>query len=88
MASPNTYQPTVIAFLDISGLKEAVQKSLENPELAAEIESMLLELQNRCTQLNRSQQWGPMIPDLKTRAFSDRVLLHLGLLIPITVSTS
>lgn len=75
MASPNTYQTTVIAFLDISGLKEAVQKSLENPELAHEIESMLLELQNRCTQLNKSQQWGPTIPDLKTRAFSDSIIL-------------
>jgi len=75
MASPNTYQTAVIAFLDISGLKEAVQESLEKPELASKIEGMLLGLQNRCTELNKSQQWGPTIPNLKARAFSDSVIL-------------
>jgi len=75
MASLNTYQTTVIAFLDISGLKEAVQDSLKKPERANKIESMLLGLQNRCTELNNSQQWGPTFPNLKARAFSDSVLL-------------
>jgi len=75
VASPNTYQTSVIAFLDISGLKEAVRKSLEKPELASEIESMLLGLQNRCIELNKMQQWGPTIPNLKARAFSDSIIL-------------
>lgn len=75
MAPLNTYQTTVIAFLDISGLKAAVQKSLEKPELANEIESILLGLQNRCTESNKSQQWGPTIPNLKARAFSDSIIL-------------
>ena len=74
-SSPNAYQATLIAFLDVSGLKEVVQKSLERPELAKGIESMLLELQNRCAELNKDPQWGPMIPDLKARAFSDSVIL-------------
>lgn len=74
-SSPNTYRATLIAFLDVSGLKEAVQKSLNKPKLAKEIESMLLGLQDRCTKLNKDPQWGPKIPDLKARAFSDSIIL-------------
>jgi len=75
MAPLNTYQTSVVAFLDISGLKEAAQKSLEKPELANEIESMLSGLQSQCAELNKREQWGPEIPNLKARAFSDSIIL-------------
>jgi hypothetical protein len=73
MVPPDTYQTSVVAFLDISGLKEAVQKSLEKPELAKEIESMLTKLQNRCAELNK--RWKAPKPNLNARAFSDSIIL-------------
>ena len=71
----NTYQTSVVAYLDICGLKEAVQKSSRKRRLAKEIESMLSGLQGRCVELNKQHQWGPQIPDLRARAFSDSIIL-------------
>jgi len=52
-----------------------VQKSVEKPKLANEIERMLSGLQNRCVELNKRPHWGPEIPNLKARAFSDSIIL-------------
>lgn len=75
MVSPNTYQTSVVAFLDVSGFKEAVRRSREKPDLAAELESMLLELQSRCVELNKRQRPSAQVPNLKARAISDSIIL-------------
>lgn len=75
MVPPNTYQTSVVAYLDVSGLKEAVRRSVENPALAGELESMLLELQSTCVEWNKRQRRSAQIPNLKARAFSDSIIL-------------
>lgn len=75
MVPLSTYQTSVVAYLDILGMKEAVRRSIEKPELANELKSMLLELQSECVKLNKRQQWGPQIPNLKARSFSDGIIL-------------
>jgi len=75
MVSPNTYQTSAVAYLDVSGLKEAVRRTAEKPALAGKLEGMLLGLQNRCIELNKGQLRSAQIPNLKARAFSDSIVL-------------
>ena len=75
MVPANTYQTSAVAYLDVSGLKEAVRGSVEKPALACELESMLLGLQSRCVELNKRQRRSAQIPNLKARAFSDSIIL-------------
>jgi hypothetical protein len=75
MVPTNTYQTSVVAYLDVSGLKEAVRRSVEKPALAGELESMLLGLQSMCVELNKRQRQSAQIPNLKARAFSDSIIL-------------
>lgn len=75
MPSVSTYRTSVVAFLDVCGLKQRIHNSVEKPKLANRIERMLSELQNRCIELNKSELWGPEIPNLKARAFSDSIIL-------------
>jgi len=56
MVPQNTYQTSVVAYLDVSGFKEAVRRSIKKPDLAGQLESMLLGLQSRCVELNKRQQ--------------------------------
>ena len=75
MVSPNTYQASVVTYLDVSGLKEAVWKSLGEPALASRIEGMLLRLQRRCIELNKRQRQSAQVPNFRARALSDSIIL-------------
>lgn len=73
MVPTNTYQNFVVAYLDVIGMKEAVQKSVADPEIASKLEKMLSELKKRCAELNK--RWRAEIPPLNAQAFSDNIVL-------------
>lgn len=75
MIPTNTYQTSVVAYLDVSGLTDAVRRSIEKPELAGELEGMLLGIQSMCVELNKRPWLSVQIPNLKARAFSDSIIL-------------
>ena len=75
MIPQNTYQTSVVAFLDVSGLRDAVWKSAEKPELASALEGMLSGIQSRCIDLNKRPWLSKELPNLKARAFSDSIIL-------------
>ena len=72
---PDTYQTSLVAFLDVLGMKEAVRRSVEKPDLAGKLENMLLGVQSRCVEVNKRQRRSSQIPNLKVRAFSDSIVL-------------
>jgi hypothetical protein len=72
---PDTYQTSLVAFLDVLGMKEAVRRSVEKPNLAGKLENMLLGVQSRCVEVNKRQRRSSQIPNLKVRAFSDSIIL-------------
>lgn len=72
MVPANTYQTSVVAYLDIIGMKEAVRRSVEEPQLAGRLEGMLSEIESRCVELTK--RWRGRHP-IRARAFSDSVIL-------------
>lgn len=72
MAPLNTYQTSVVAYLDVMGMEEAVSRSVKEPELATAIEGMLSKIQTRCAE--STKQWDEGYP-VRARAFSDNVVL-------------